>query len=462
MSVVVIGVSHHSAPIELLEALAVTPDQVEALAARLVRAENLAEAVVLATCNRLEVYAGVVTFHGAVTDIADALAEVTGMPRERLNDHLYVHYDDRAIAHAFNVATGLDSMALGDAQVLGQLRSALRRAQGAGRVGTELNALLQHALRVGKRAHAETGLDRVSVSLVEAGLAEASRRLGPLRRAEVLVVGAGAMSSLAAQTVARAGCTNLVVANRTEQRGRELAALTGGRHHPLNRLADELGRADLVFSCTGAVGHLISADELGRARAAAGRAHDTMLLVDLALPRDVEPACADLPGVDVIGLAELGDLLPDRREGTDAVRAVRDLVTGEVAAYLAARRMQDVAPTVAALRYRASQVVALELGRLEARLPGLDDTDREEIRRSVHRVVEKLLHTPTVRVKQLAGAEHAGDYAHALRELFDLDPYDVAAVATTTRPEPKSPAGKPAPANAPVTAPASLPAPGTA
>lgn len=438
MSVVVIGVSHHSAPIELLEALALTPDQVERLAATLVRAENLAEAVVLATCNRLEVYAGVVTFHGAVTDIADALSQVTGMPRQLLSPHLYVHYDDRAVAHAFNVATGLDSMAVGDPQVIGQMRTALRRAQGAGRVGTELNSLLQYALRVGKRAHAETGLGKVSGSLVEAGLGEAARRLGPLPAAEVLVVGAGAMSSLAAQTVARAGCTNLVVTNRTERRGRELAELTGGRHHPLADLAAVLGRADLIFTCTGASGHLIRADELAAARRSAGREHAPLLLVDLALPRDVDPDCADLPGVEVIGLAELGELLAERRSGVDgdddadAVTAVRDLVTAEVAAYLAVRRVHEVAPTVAALRYRASQVVAAELGRLEARLPRLSDADREEVRRSVHRVVEKLLHTPTVRVKELAGAEHAGDYAHALRELFDLDPYDLAAVSTTT------------------------------
>lgn len=434
MSVVVIGVSHQSAPIELLEALALTPDQVERLAVTLVRAENLAEAVVLATCNRLEVYAGVVTFHGAVTDITDALAQVTGMPRQLLSPHLYVHYDDRAVAHAFNVATGLDSMAIGDKQVIGQMRTALRRAQGAGRVGPELNAMLQYALRVGKRAHAETGLGKVSGSLVEAGLAEAARRLGPLDAAEVLVVGAGAMSSLAAHTVARAGCSNLVVINRTERRGRELAELTGGRHHTLADLGAEIGRADLIFTCTGASGHLIRVEELAAARRDTGRQAAPLLLVDLALPRDVDPACADLPGVEVIGLAELGALLADRRDedGSDAVAAVRDLVTAEVAAYLAVRRVHAVAPTVAALRYRASQVVAAELGRLEARLPQLSATDREEVCRSVHRVVEKLLHTPTVRVKELAGAEHAGDYAHALRELFDLDPYDVAAVSTTT------------------------------
>lgn len=432
MSVVVIGVSHHSAPIDLLEGLALTSDQIETLAARLLRAENLSEAVVLATCNRLEVYVGAVTFHGAVTDISDALAEVTGMAKPALSPHLYVHYEDRAIAHAFNVATGLDSMAVGDSQVIGQLRQALRRAQDAGQVGVELNSLMQYALRVGKRAHAETGLDRVSVSLVEAGLQEASRRLGSLRDAEVLVVGAGAMSSLAAQTVARAGCTNLMVTNRTERRGRQLAERTGGRHLPLARLNAELGRADLVFSCTGAVGHVITADDVRRSRQANRTEDRRLLLIDLALPRDVDPACTQLPGVEVIGLAELGELLAGRGQGEDAVLAVRDLVTAEVAAYVAARRVHDVAPTVAALRSRASQVMAAELRRLEARLPDLCDADRQEVRRSLHRLIEKLLHTPTVRVKELAGAEHAGGYAHALRELFDLDPYDLAAVSTTT------------------------------
>ncbi len=438
MSVIIIGVSHQSAPMTVLESLALNPEQVETLAATLVRAENLAEALVLATCNRLEVYAAVRTFHGAVADITDALVEVTGMPRERLNPHLYVYYDDRAIAHTFTVATGLDSMAIGDKQIIGQLRDALRRAQRAERVGRELNTLMQHALRIGKRAHAETGLGRVSVSLVEAGLAEATRRIGPLRDAQVLVVGAGAMSSLAAQTAARAGCTNLVVTNRTEKRGRRLAEVTGARHVPLEALTAELGRADVVFTCTGAIGHLISAGQLESARRSSGGPDGAparpLLLIDLALPRDVDPACADLPGVEVIGLTELGELFAGRSHAEDAVQLVHDLVTAEVAAYLTALRMHEVAPTVAALRYRASQVMAAELTRLETRIPDLSDAHRAEVRRSVHRVVEKLLHTPTVRVKELAGAEHAGDYAQALRELFDLDPYDVVAVSTTGSP----------------------------
>ncbi|MBK7721253.1 MAG: glutamyl-tRNA reductase [Austwickia sp.] len=452
MSVVIIGVSHHSAPIEVLERLALPADRVDVLVGALSRAENLTEVVVLATCNRVEVYAEAVTFHGAVTDITDALADVTGMPRPQLNDYLYVHYEDRAIAHAFRVATGLDSMAVGDPQILGQLRTALRRAQGAGRAGAELNALLQHALRVGKRAHAETALDRVSVSLVEAGLAAALPRIGPLAGAEVLIVGAGAMSSLAAQTVARAGCTRLAVANRTRQRGEQLAQLTGARHIPLSELGAAFATADLVFTCTGAVGHLIGADEVRRARAAAGAGDRPLLFVDLAMPRDVDPTCAQLPGVEVIGMSELAQALRtpvrltdiDREPpapalpaissepAQDAVQAVQDLVTVEVAGYLAGRRMQGVAPTVAALRQRAQLVVTAELERLDARLAGSSAADRAEMHRCVHRIVDKLLHTPTVRVKELAGAEHAGDYAHALRQLFDLDPYDVAAVSTTT------------------------------
>lgn len=428
MSVVVLGLSHRSAPMALLEAAALDPVNAAALASVVCGGENVSEAVVLATCNRVEIYAVAETFHGAVTDISDALAAASGVPLAVLREHLYVHYEDRAIAHVFSLACGLDSMAVGEGQILGQLRMALREAQKREQVGATLNTLFQQALRVGKRAHAETGIDRVSVSMVEAGLRHSADVRGPLADTRVLVVGAGSMSSLAATTIARLGSAELVIINRTLAKAEHLAAATGGRALPLDDLQLALSQADLVISCTGAVGHVITAEILSAA--AQARTGGPQVLIDLALPRDVAPDVADLPDVHVVGLAELGEVLASDSTFEPHVKAVRDLVVGEVAAYLAYRRAHEVAPTVAALRSRAADVVAAELSRLDQRLPeDLSKNTRAEIQLAVHRVVEKLLHTPTVRVKELAGDGKSGEYTQALRELFDLDPDDVAAVS---------------------------------
>ena len=431
MSVVVLGLSHRSAPIALLEAVALDPARAAALATAVRDGENVNEAMVLATCNRVEVYAVAATFHGAVTEIGEALAAASGVPLAELREHLYVHYEDRAIAHAFSVACGLDSMAVGEGQILGQLREALRSAQKRGQAGATLNALFQQALRVGKRAHAETGIDSVSVSMVEAGLRHAAEVCGPLAGTRVLVVGAGSMSSLAATTISRLGSADLVIINRTLAKAEHLASATGGRALPLHDLEAALCQADLVMSCTGAVGHVITTETL--AAAGGSRAGAPQVLVDLALPRDVAPDVAALPDVHVVGLAELGEMLAADGLSAPHVKEVHDLVVAEVAAYLTIRRANEVAPTVAALRSRAADVVAAELSRLDQRLPSdLSGDARAEIQLAVHRVVEKLLHTPTVRVKELAGDGQGGDYALALRELFDLDPHDVAVVSIPT------------------------------
>jgi glutamyl-tRNA reductase len=428
VSVVVLGLSHRSAPMALLEAVALDPARAATLASVVSGGENVSEAVVLATCNRVEIYAVAATFHGAVTEISEGLAAVSGVPLAVLREHLYVHYQDRAITHVFSVACGLDSMAVGEGQILGQLRVALRQAQKRGQAGATLNTLFQQALRVGKRAHSETGIDSVSVSMVEAGLRHSADVRGPLTDTRVLVIGAGSMSSLAATTISRLGAAELVIINRTQAKAEHLAAATGGRALPLHDLGSALSHADLVISCTGAVGHVITAETL--AAAAVSRTGGPQVLIDLALPRDVAPDVADLPDVHVVGLAELGEMLAADGSSAPHVKEVRELVIAEVAAYLTYRRANEVAPTVRALRSRAAAVVAAELARLDQRLTEeLSQNSRAEIQLAVHRVVEKLLHTPTIRVKELAGDEKGGDYTQALRELFDLDPHDIAAVS---------------------------------
>ncbi|MDQ1482177.1 MAG: glutamyl-tRNA reductase [Actinomycetota bacterium] len=427
MSVLVLGLSHRSAPIALLEAVALDPARAAELAIAVRSGENVNETLVLATCNRVEVYADVVTFHGAVAEIGDALAAASGVSLAELRDYLYVHYEDRAVAHLFSVASGLESMAVGEGQILGQLRMSLRSAQKRGQAGGTLSSLFQQALRVGKRAHAETGIDRVSVSLVDAGLRRAVELLGPLADTRVLVVGAGSMSSLAATTISRQGSAELVIINRTLAKAEHLAEATGGRALSLADLEKALCQADLVISCSGGLGPLITADTLSDAGPRKG---GPRMFMDLGLPRNVAPDVADLPDEHVVGLAELDEILSTDNQYAPHVKAVGDLVVAEVAGYVMARRAQEVAPAVALLRSRAADVVTAELSRLDQRLPDdLSEDVRGEIRLAVHRVVEKLLHTPTVRAKALVADGEGGDYARALRELFDLNPHEVATVS---------------------------------
>lgn len=453
MSLLVIGLSHHTAPLSVLEALSERPDRAAAIASSVLGSATATEAVVLSTCNRLEVYASVPAFHPAVAAIGEALALAAGIEEpdglrepaelppgdpadalaaraEALADHLYVRYDDAAVAHAFTVACGLDSMAVGEAQVLGQMRDALSGAQHRGQAGETLNALFQGALRVGKRAHTDTDIDQHSVSLVQIALEEAASVLGPLEGASAAVIGAGGMSGLAAATTARAGVRSLTIVNRTPERAERLAEATSGSARPWSDLSDVVAESDLVITCTGAVGHVITADLL--AAGAAQRGGRPQVVIDLALPRDVEPIetwHVPVPGVTLIDLQALGLLLEGRADTTQVVR-VRDLVTGEVADYLTRRMEKSVAPTVAALRARAADLVASEMDRLDQRLPGLDEATRAEVGLAVHRIVEKLLHTPTKRVKEFAMEGSGDDYAAALRELFDLEPKDVANVST--------------------------------
>ncbi|KGN42905.1 glutamyl-tRNA reductase [Knoellia aerolata] len=427
MSLLVLGLSHHGTPIELLEAAALDQQSRGRLESAIVGSEHVVEAVVVSTCNRTEVYAEGVTFHGSLTAVSESLAAATGVPLTDLQPHLYVHYEDRGIAHAFSVAAGLDSMAVGESQILGQLRDALSRAQRRGHVGPALNVLLQQALRVGKRVHTETGIDDVSRSLVSAGLALADVVVGPVAGARVLVVGAGGMGALAATTVTQAGAESVTVVNRGLARAERLAERVDGVAIPWNERADALSDADIVISSTGATGVVITARDVEDARLE--RDGRPQLFIDLALPHDVDIAVADIDGVTRIGLAELGEIL-GRAGDVPHVREARDIVTGEVAAYLTERSAEAVAPTVAALRSRAKEVVDDEMTRLERRTPGLADADRAEVQRAVHRIVEKLLHAPTVRVKEMAQNGQGGSYARALSELFDLHPHDVSVVST--------------------------------
>ena len=369
MSLIALGVSHRTAPVPMLERLVMPADGQAKLLHELTDSASIDEAMVVATCNRVEVYVEADKFHPAVEASTEALARATGVGADELIPHLYVHYEDRAVQHLFSVASGLDSMVVGESQILGQVRQSLRIAQDEGTLGRELNDLVQTGLRVGKRAHTETGIDRAGASLVSVGLELAARSMDGLDSKQVVVVGAGSMAALAASSAARLGM-EVTVTNRTHER--------------------------------------------------AVRGNQPAVLLDLAMPRDIDPEVLGIPGITLIDLEDLGDLLAEGSYEHD-VEGVRRIVGSEVQNYLGARISERVAPTVVALRAMASEVVASELEWFTARRPDLSEADRADVEHLLRRVVDKLMHAPTVRVKELASEPDGEAYAEALHRLFDLD-----------------------------------------
>ncbi len=438
MSVLLFGVSHRSAPVSVLEQLSTDESDQIKIVDRVMQSPLVTEAMVLSTCNRVEVYAVVDAFHGGLSVIGQVLSEHSGMSLGDLTKYAYVRYSEAAIEHFFAVASGLDSAVVGEQQVLGQVRRAYAAAEANHTVGRVLHELAQRALAVGKRVHTETAIDAAGASVVSVALGMAAKKLGQagLKDKTAVVVGAGAMGALSAAHLTKAGVRDIHVVNRSLPRAQRVARKiresgVGAEAVTFDRLASALTDADVVISCTGAVRPVVSLADVHHALAAArrGESDQPLVICDLGMPRDVDPAVAGLPGVWVVDMDRV-QREPSARAAAADAEAARHLVAAEVATYLAGQRMAEVTPTVTALRQRAADVVDAELLRLDNRLPGLDIAQRDEVARTVRRVVDKLLHAPTVRIKQLASAPGGDSYAEALRELFELDQTAVDAVAT--------------------------------
>ncbi|WP_144209679.1 glutamyl-tRNA reductase [Mycobacterium tilburgii] len=435
MSILLLGVSHRSAPVSVLEQLSIDESDRNKIIERVLQSPLVTEAMVLSTCNRVEVYAVVEAFHGGLAVIGQVLSDYSGMSMADLTKYIYVRYSEAAVEHLFAVASGLDSAVVGEQQVLGQVRRAYTAAEANRAVGRVLHELAQRALSVGKRVHFETSIDSAGVSVVSVALGMADRKVGGLTGKTAVVVGAGSMGALSATHLIRAGVDHILVLNRSLARGQRLVRKIrdeGVRAQALtlDRMPDALAEADIVISCTGAVSPVVSLADVHHALAAAQR-HETgrpLLICDLGMPRDVDPAVAGLPGVWVVDVERIQHE-PAAHAAAADVDAARHIVAAELAAYLAGQRMAEATPTVTALRQRAADVVEAELLRLENRLPGLESAQREEVARTVRRVVDKLLHAPTVRIKQLASAPGGDSYAEALRELFELDQTAIDSVA---------------------------------
>ena len=419
MSIVCIGVNHRSAPLDLLERLAVVPpDRAKALA-RLVTADHLSEAVLLSTCNRLEIYAVAERFHGGFGEIQDFFAETADMPRHGVVDHVYALHDEAAVRHLFRVAAGLDSVVVGEHEILGQVKQAWEDARLEQAAGPSLNLVFRHAVEVGKRARTETGIARSSASVSSAAVSMASDRLGGLNGRRALVLGAGEMGEGIVVALVAAGADRIHIANRTVQRAAGLAARVGGDVAELSDVPRLLGEVDLLVTCTGASSVLVEHVDLGEtARSRSGR---PLLIVDIAVPRDVDHAVGELDAVTLLDMDDLTTFAEaGRQERAQEVTAVEAIIDAEVARFADVRSARQLDPLITALRGLGEAVRLSELDRYRTTLAGLDPAQREVVDAVTRGLVNKLLHSPTVQVKEAAGTLKGDRLADSLRELFDL------------------------------------------
>ena len=417
MSVVVIGLNHRTAPLELLERVTVPGDALAKALHDLGSRPNVGEAVVLSTCNRTEVYVVAERFHGAYQDVRDFLCDLGSLGPDEVGHHLYAYYDDEAVSHLFSVAAGLDSAVLGETEILGQVRVAWERAQGEGTARAALNALFRHAVEVGKRARTETAISRRTASVSQAAVELAVEQLGSLDGRRVLVIGAGHMGEGMAVALARRGPGGVLVASRSPERAEELAARCGGQALSLAMVASALVEADLVLTSTASSTLVLGTDEV--AAVMAQRPERPLLIVDIAVPRDVDPAVGGHPGVtlrDIDNLREFAARGVAERAAESA--KVRQIVADEVARYQDVATTRTVAPLIGELHKRAEAVREGELDRFRSRFEGLDERQREAVEAFSRRLVAKLLHDPTVRLKDAAGTPRGERLADATRDLF--------------------------------------------
>ncbi|HEV7865701.1 MAG TPA: glutamyl-tRNA reductase [Acidimicrobiia bacterium] len=420
MSFVVVGLNHKTVPLPVLERVTVPPAQVPKALRDLAGREYLAEVALLSTCNRTEIYACCTKFHPGVADASEFLAEQSGMRATDLSDHIYSYYDEAAVAHLFGVAAGVDSVILGEGEILGQVREALKLAESEGTAQQSLARIFRHAIEVGKRSRAETGIGRGAVSLSSAAVALAAERLGTLVERRVLVLGAGEMGEGMARSLAGSGVGEVVVAGRGTERSKEVATRVGGRAIPIERLPQSLVSADLVLTSTGASDIIITKDDIEVAMQR--RFGRPLLIVDIAVPRDVDPGVAEIPGVTLLDMDDLkafAESSMDRRRRE--VARVRRIISAELERLRTERTAREVAPLVSALRSRGEDIRLSELERFRSKLETVDAKAAEAIEALTRGIVAKLLHEPTVRVKEAAGSGRGELYADALSALFDLE-----------------------------------------
>jgi glutamyl-tRNA reductase len=433
MAIVVVGLNHRTAPISLLERLAIPEDRTAKALHHLLTFEHVLEGVVLSTCNRIEVYAIVSRFHGGAQDLRNFLAEFGHVAPEEFTDYLYTYHDDAAVRHLFRVAAGVDSMVVGESEILGQTKRAFQMSSDEGGVGRLLGHAFRQALAVGKRARSDTGIGRhpVSVSSAAVELARRAFLSGSLEGKRVLVVGAGKMGTLAVQSLGRAGATTVTVVSRTEERARDLAAAAGVAVRDLDDIQDAVASADIVICSTTSPGMVLERATVARAvarraegavAAARGSAIEPLFIVDIAVPRDVDPSCAEVPGVVLRDIYDLrGVVQASVGNRVAEVSKVEEIVAAEVGRFVRWERAGEIAPAIAAVVAHAEEMRRSEVARVGGPLRDLSPSQHEAIEQLTKRIVRKLLHRPLDVAKELAGSKQGYLHLQVLRELFELE-----------------------------------------
>jgi len=418
MPILALGVSHRRATVELLERLAFGDDDLVKAYRRALDDDAIGEAVILSTCNRVEVYASVPAYHAGFLALKRLLCESRGVSPDQLAEPLYSHYEDGAAEHLFSVAAGLDSMVLGEPQILSQVREAHRRARAEEAAGAALTALFHSAARAGRRVRAETGVGAAPDAFVEAGTRLAEETVGELAGKRAVVIGAGQMSALAVKHLRSREVGSVRVLNRSPERARALAERTEAEHGDLSGLAEALARTDLVISATGAWGVVVHETTVRNAMRGRDR---PLFILDLAVPRDVEPSVGSIGGVRLVDIEGLRDVLARAEETSEEVARARRIVDEEVRRFAIRRRSEHLAPLIRALRERGDAVLAAELSRFRSELGALTPDEREAVEALARGIVSKLLHDPIVRLKERSGPGVGDAYARALADLFGIE-----------------------------------------
>jgi len=423
MSIVVVGLNHKTSPISLLERLAIPDERHTKALGELMNSEHVTEGVILSTCNRVEVYASVTKFHPGAQGLRNLLSEFCHVAPEDFSDHLYTYFDEGAVAHLFRVAAGVDSLVVGESEILGQVRRAVATAEEEECVGRNLRRAFSQALSVGKRARSETDISRNPVSVSSAAV-ELARRAFPgdtLENKKVVIVGAGKMGRLAVEALQAAGVSETIVVNRGEERAQSLADAYGVQPRTLAELPEALAEADIVICSTMASGAVV---DYKTARAAMDRRErpKSLFIVDIAVPRDVDRAVAEIEGIVLRDIEDLRALVTNTVGGRLGEMAkVEDIITTELERFARWERALEVAPAIARLVDRSEALRVTEMDRFASHLAGLTDEQRDAVDQLTRRLVNKILHTPLSKSKEIASSTQGHVYLDALYELFELD-----------------------------------------
>jgi glutamyl-tRNA reductase len=419
MGILGLGISFRRAPVDLLERLAFTDDDLTKAYRFALDQPGVEEAVILSTCNRVEVYGAVASYHAGFLGLKRVLTEAHGVAGDEIADPLYSHWERDAADHLFEVAAGLDSMVLGETQIHAQVREALRRSAAEGATGVTLTGVFHAASRAGRRVRQETSLGAAPDAFVALGADMAAEALGDLRAREVVVIGAGQMAALAVKHLRRRDVGPMRILNRSLEHARALAERTNAAHGDLDALPDALASADLIVSATGAAGHVVKADAV--AEAMGRRAGRPLVLVDLAVPRDIEPSAGAVPGVTVFDIAALRERVASHSPETAAdISRARALIEEEVRRWVSRRRGDELAPVITALRRHGESVIQAELDRAGSRLAGLDADERAAVEALARGIAAKLLHDPIVGLKERIEPAREREVALLLAELLGL------------------------------------------